>query len=500
MRDIAGWWLAIDDTFPKHWKAGAITPMEEVLQINPDGRVTDRVMNFWAGSHRACLENKVCSDVPQIAVARVRVSGDKLNFTNVVASNARPRHAGRRSAGAQGGDHRFGELDRAARWRTPGAAHRPADRPHPGPRRSRPAAPASRRHAARRLDAERPLALLPRQRHGARQGIRAAADRPRRERARLPRPLSQSRDLCQRDQLVDRHAGDRRDQRGAPQASLGRARGDAGAVLRGRAAPAVDRGPRASQRRADLYRPPRPHHDRARRLGRRCGAGEVARRRGRGRGSSPRQDRPRRGQCRISAAQARANTAAAELQQARDAADAQAEAAKKAADSAAEAEATASARQNAAAAAQAAYEAARRAATEQQQKVDAHQPQCRRIAGEGRSRGASGGRRAAEDRRPPRPPPRAAEEGRGRERHCPSSSASSTRPRPTPRPSSRNISPPRPRPTASSRPATSMPRPRANSRQPRRPAKERRRSGDVAEPHRRRGPATLATRARQPIR
>ena len=89
MRDIAGWWLAIDDTFPKHWKTGAMTPMEEVLQINPDGRVTDRVMNFWAGSHRACLENKVCSDVPQVATARVRVSGDKLSFSNVVASNAR---------------------------------------------------------------------------------------------------------------------------------------------------------------------------------------------------------------------------------------------------------------------------------------------------------------------------------------------------------------------------------------------------------------------------
>src|SRR6201991_2372776 len=89
MRDIAGWWLAIDDTFPRHWKSGAITPMEEVLQINPDGRVTNRVMNFWAGSHRACLENKVCSDVPQIAMARVRVGGDKLSFSNVVASNAR---------------------------------------------------------------------------------------------------------------------------------------------------------------------------------------------------------------------------------------------------------------------------------------------------------------------------------------------------------------------------------------------------------------------------
>ncbi len=63
LRDVSGWWIAIDETFPKHWKSGAIAPMEEVLQINPDGRVTDRVMNFWAGTHRACLENKVCSDL-----------------------------------------------------------------------------------------------------------------------------------------------------------------------------------------------------------------------------------------------------------------------------------------------------------------------------------------------------------------------------------------------------------------------------------------------------
>jgi len=44
LRDVSGWWIAIDETFPKHWKSGAIAPMEEVLQINPDGRVSDRVL------------------------------------------------------------------------------------------------------------------------------------------------------------------------------------------------------------------------------------------------------------------------------------------------------------------------------------------------------------------------------------------------------------------------------------------------------------------------
>jgi hypothetical protein len=89
LRDVSGWWIAIDDTFPKQWKSGAITPMEEVLQINPDGRVTDRVMNFWAGSHRSCLENKVCSDLPQIATAKLKVNTNRLSFIQVVPTNAR---------------------------------------------------------------------------------------------------------------------------------------------------------------------------------------------------------------------------------------------------------------------------------------------------------------------------------------------------------------------------------------------------------------------------
>jgi len=88
-RELAGWWIAIDDTFPKLWQQRATAPVEEVLQINPDGRITDRAMNFWAGSHQACLEKNVCSDLPQIAVARMRLTGNRLTFFNVVVSNAR---------------------------------------------------------------------------------------------------------------------------------------------------------------------------------------------------------------------------------------------------------------------------------------------------------------------------------------------------------------------------------------------------------------------------
>lgn len=58
LRDVSGWWIAIDETFPKQWKSGAIAPMEEVLQINPDGRVTDRAMNFWAVATAAALRTR----------------------------------------------------------------------------------------------------------------------------------------------------------------------------------------------------------------------------------------------------------------------------------------------------------------------------------------------------------------------------------------------------------------------------------------------------------
>jgi hypothetical protein len=89
VRDLAGWWIAIDDTFPKLWQREAISPMEEVLQINPDGRVHNRVMNFWAGSPQACLDNKVCSDLPLIGVAQLRLNGGRISFAEAAPSKAR---------------------------------------------------------------------------------------------------------------------------------------------------------------------------------------------------------------------------------------------------------------------------------------------------------------------------------------------------------------------------------------------------------------------------
>jgi hypothetical protein len=87
-RALVGWWIAIDDTFPKLWGRKSIAVMEEILQINPDGRVWDRVMTFSAGSPLACLETMVCSDLPLIAEARLRVSGNRLNLIDVAPSQA----------------------------------------------------------------------------------------------------------------------------------------------------------------------------------------------------------------------------------------------------------------------------------------------------------------------------------------------------------------------------------------------------------------------------
>src|SRR5262245_27853652 len=87
--DLVGWWIALDDTLPKLWKQGAIKAMDEVVQINADGTVSNRVMNFWAGGAQACLEGKVCSDLPALATANIAVNSNRVSFSNVVPSQAR---------------------------------------------------------------------------------------------------------------------------------------------------------------------------------------------------------------------------------------------------------------------------------------------------------------------------------------------------------------------------------------------------------------------------
>jgi hypothetical protein len=93
LRELGGWWIAIDDTFPKLWQRGDIVPMEELLIVNPDGRMENRVMNFWSGSAHSCAETRVCSDAPVIASTRLTLKGDRLSM------GARSPGAGRLDSG-----------------------------------------------------------------------------------------------------------------------------------------------------------------------------------------------------------------------------------------------------------------------------------------------------------------------------------------------------------------------------------------------------------------
>jgi hypothetical protein len=78
-RSITGWWIAIDDTFPKLWAAG-VAPIEEVLVINADGRFEDRVMNFLPGTAQVCAQRRVCADLVLLAYGRLRITGDTLTI------------------------------------------------------------------------------------------------------------------------------------------------------------------------------------------------------------------------------------------------------------------------------------------------------------------------------------------------------------------------------------------------------------------------------------
>ncbi|MBI3435057.1 MAG: hypothetical protein HY056_08265, partial [Proteobacteria bacterium] len=88
-RGLAGWWVAIDETFAKLARRGDMRPAEEVLIVNADGRVEDRVMNFWSGAADICARAKVCGDLPAIADARLRLKGDMLSFAGVRARRER---------------------------------------------------------------------------------------------------------------------------------------------------------------------------------------------------------------------------------------------------------------------------------------------------------------------------------------------------------------------------------------------------------------------------
>lgn len=78
-RALTGWWIAIDDTFPKLWDAG-VSPVEEVLVINADGRFEDRIMNFLPGTAQVCAQQRICADLVLLAYGRLRIAGDTLSI------------------------------------------------------------------------------------------------------------------------------------------------------------------------------------------------------------------------------------------------------------------------------------------------------------------------------------------------------------------------------------------------------------------------------------
>jgi hypothetical protein len=81
-RDLAGWWVAIDDTFPSLWKSGDIVIMEELLIVEPDGGAQNRMMGFWIPNASDCRQGYACSDAPVIATARLVLKGDVLSVTD----------------------------------------------------------------------------------------------------------------------------------------------------------------------------------------------------------------------------------------------------------------------------------------------------------------------------------------------------------------------------------------------------------------------------------
>src|SRR5215471_3782324 len=89
-RDLVGWWIAIDRTFPDLYVTGRVPPMEELVVIDDQGRVEDRLMMFRGVDAQWCIDRKVqCSDAPLMARARVVVAGDQLTFTEVAAAENR---------------------------------------------------------------------------------------------------------------------------------------------------------------------------------------------------------------------------------------------------------------------------------------------------------------------------------------------------------------------------------------------------------------------------
>lgn len=84
-RDLAGWWLAIDDVFPAlQDKSGSV----ELLVVTSEGTVEDRAIQFRHVSAADCAKSDLCSDAVLMGRARLTVEGDRLEFTGRVPAPA----------------------------------------------------------------------------------------------------------------------------------------------------------------------------------------------------------------------------------------------------------------------------------------------------------------------------------------------------------------------------------------------------------------------------
>ena len=80
-RDLAGWWIAVDEMFPTLWRRGTIVVMEELLIVTPDGRAENRSMTFEAPSPASCAGHGLCTDAPLIATARLALKSGLLTVS-----------------------------------------------------------------------------------------------------------------------------------------------------------------------------------------------------------------------------------------------------------------------------------------------------------------------------------------------------------------------------------------------------------------------------------
>jgi hypothetical protein len=90
LRDLAGWWLAVDDTFPNLVQAQVVVPMEELVIVQPDGTVENRMLLFNHPDPALCASTRsLCSDAPLLAHARLTVDAHGLAFAARTEAAAR---------------------------------------------------------------------------------------------------------------------------------------------------------------------------------------------------------------------------------------------------------------------------------------------------------------------------------------------------------------------------------------------------------------------------